>query len=215
MPLTRLEQLLAISSESLADKPQAPPGMLDPYKLGPDLFRMMQHKNGFFAFESALHVFPILSANTMSLEEWNASLLWRDGYRDAASGLLFFAEDAFQDQFCLSADSIVRFKAETGETQLLAPSIEEWADVILRDYKLETGWALASQWQGRNGPLPPGKRLMPKIPFFLGGSYSLDNLWVGDSVEGMRSKADLAMQTRDIADGSTVRVIVTKKPGVQ
>jgi hypothetical protein len=53
---------------------------------------------------------------------------------------------------------------------------------------------------------------MPKIPFFLGGEHSISNLWVGDSVEGMRFKADLASQTRNSPDGSAVRLIIGKKP---
>ena len=87
-----------------------------------------------------------------------------------ARGLLCFAGDIFQDQFCLSKAGVVRFKAETGETAFVAHSIEKWADVILSDYQFETGWPLAHEWQLTNGPLVPGKRLMPKTPFFLGGN---------------------------------------------
>jgi hypothetical protein len=68
----------------------------------------------------------------------------------------------------------------------------------------ETGWPLARQWQAENHPLAPGKRLAPKIPFFLGGKYSVENLWEVDAVEGMRAKADLAMQTKDLRDGAKV-----------
>jgi hypothetical protein len=176
---------------------------------------MLERKNGFYAFESALHVFPLSSANCMSLEEWNADSLWRNGYRDLAEGLLFFAEDVFQDQYCVSAAGVLRFFSETGETMFLADSIENWAKRILADYKRETAWPVASKWQAENGPLPQGKRLMPKTPFFLGGEYSIGNLWVGDSVDGMRFKADLAMQTRSFPRGSKVRVNFTRKPTEQ
>jgi hypothetical protein len=53
---------------------------------------------------------------------------------------------------------------------------------------------------------------MPKIPFFLGGSYSMENLWAGDAVEGMRFKADLAIQTKNLPDGSQVRIVLSEKP---
>jgi len=53
---------------------------------------------------------------------------------------------------------------------------------------------------------------MPKIPFFLGGTYSMENLWCGDAVEGMRVKADLAIQTRNVPDGDQVRIVLGKKP---
>jgi hypothetical protein len=209
--MTRVDELLSISSEALAPKPKSLPKLLEPYALGRELFQMLQSKNGFYAFESALHVFPLTSAAGMSLEEWNSESLWRGVYQYLAEGLLFFAEDAFQDQFALSACGVLRFKAETGETSCLADSIDGWAENILRDYKTETGWPLASRWQADGGPLPAGKRLVPTTPFFLGGKYSIENLWVGDAVEGMRYKADVAIQTRSLSNGSNVKLIVGKK----
>lgn len=175
----------------------------------------MQLKNGFYAFGGALHVFPISSRDCISLEEWNSESLWRSGYRDLAADLLFFAEDAFQDRFCLSPQGVVRFESETGNRVLGALTIDGWAKAIRGNYARETGYALWDSWQAANGPIPEDKRLMPRTPFFLGGSYSLDNLRAGDSVEGMRFKADMAVQTRDLPDGSQVRMIVGKKPQVQ
>jgi hypothetical protein len=175
---------------------------------------MLERKNGFYAFESALHVFPLATKPLcgMSLAEWNSDSLWRSDYGDLTVGLLFFAEDTFQNQFCLSASGVLRFNAETGGSKPVAGSFEQWADGILRDYDRETGWTIANKWQAENGPLPHGKRLLPKTPFFLGGAYALDNLWAGDAVEGMRFKADLAMQTRSVPDGAEVRLIIGKKP---
>jgi hypothetical protein len=173
---------------------------------------MLECKNGFYAFESALHVFPLTSSVGMSLEEWNADSLWRSGYQDMAEGLLFFAEDIFQNQFCLSAVGVLHFFAETGATAVMSHSIDGWAENVLADYESNTSWPLASKWQAENGPLPAGRRLMPKIPFFLGGEYSIENLWAGDPVKGMRFKADLALQTRKLPDGSAVKLIIGKEP---
>jgi hypothetical protein len=53
---------------------------------------------------------------------------------------------------------------------------------------------------------------MPKSPFFLGGAYEIENLWAGDAVEGMRFKADVAMQTRNMPDGTQVHLVIGKKP---
>ena len=52
---------------------------------------------------------------------------------------------------------------------------------------------------------------MPKVPFFLGGAYSMENLWAGDAVEGMRFKADLAMQTTNLPDGTQIRIVSCRK----
>jgi hypothetical protein len=34
----------------------------------------------------------------------------------------------------------------------------------------------------------------------------LENFWLGDSVEGMRFKADLAMQTRNLPEGTPIKL---------
>jgi hypothetical protein len=210
--MTSVEELLSISSEGLAPEPRTLAKIIEAFSLGPELFDMLRCKNGFYAFESALHVFPATSAIGMSLEEWNADTLWRNAYQDLAKGLLFFAEDVFQNQFCLAADGVLRFDAETGATSLMSDSIENWATKILGEHRRETAWPLANKWQAENGPLPAGKRLMPKMPFFLGGEYSIENLWTGDPVEGMRFKADLALQTRKLRDGSAVKLVIGRKP---
>ncbi|SRR5258708_2024827 len=212
--MTLVEKLLAVSSEPLCDPPEVGPAFLaEGPRLCRELSQMLQQRNGFYAFESALHVFPVscVPASGVDLETWNSGILWRGEYKGFVEGLLFFAEDVFQDQFCIAQKGILRFKAETGETIFMADSLERWADLILSDYKYQTGWTLASQWQAENGPLPPGKRLMPKTPFFLGGEYAVENLWAGDAVEGMRFKADLAMQTRNLPGGTKVRLKIDKR----
>jgi len=86
----------------------------------------------------------------------------------------------------------------------MAESLESWAAEILGDYKFRTGYPLAHDWQLRNGVIADGTRLVPKRPFVLGGDFSVDNLYVLDSVRGMRLRADLAAQLRDLPDGATV-----------
>ena len=199
--MTKAQKLLSIGSAPLAAQTGDEPKTLSPYPLAPELFRMLKVENGFYAFESALHVFPHTSGSApgMSLEEWNSDSLWRDSYADLARNHVFFAEDVFRDQFCLSADEVLRFNAETGDTIFMAESIEQWAEILLRDYAKETGW-------------PHAKRLLPKVPFFLGGEYSLENLWAGSAIEGMRLKGSLATQTRSLPDGTDVRLVIAKKP---
>ena len=115
--MTSVEKLLAISSERLV--PAAPTNFepMKNYPLGPELLRMLERKNGFYAFESSLHVFPLTSdiVNGSTLDEWNSDTLWRNDYGDLTKGLLFFAEDILQGQFfVLSSSGVLRFNAETG-----------------------------------------------------------------------------------------------------
>jgi hypothetical protein len=215
--MTNVEKLVSISSEPLGATPTLLRRFLESYILGTELFQMLKLKNGFYAFESALHVLPLTANPEAGLEAWNADSLWRYEYGDLATGLLFFAEDILQDQFCLSVkrSGVFRFYAESGQTDFLADSIEAWAERILCDYRGETGWTLAHEWQAKNGPLPRGQRLMPKIPFFMGGEYKIENLWAGNPLEGMKLKGDLAMQTRDLPLGAKVRLNVAPKPDTE
>lgn len=210
--MNRVTELLSAGSEAIGPGPREIPSILTRYPLGNDVFDMLRRKNGFYAFESSLHVFPAAGEGHIDLDAWNSEDLWRGTYNDLSAGLLFFAEDIFQDQFCLSPKGIVRFEAETGDKEHFADSLETWANLLLEDFSYQTGWRLASEWQQIHGPIPIGKRLMPKIPFFLGGEFSMDNLWAGESVAGMRAKGDLAIQTRNLPDGSKVTLRVGPRP---
>jgi hypothetical protein len=207
--MTQVEKLLSISSEALGPKLSSMPSFCQEHCLGTELFGMLNIKNGFYAFEHALHVFPLGSDVTgvMTFEDWNSQTLWRGAYENLADDFLFFAEDVFGDQFCLAKlqKGVFRFHAETAETVLVANSLEKWAELILSNYEFETGWPLAHEWQMKSGTLEFGHRLQPKIPFVFGGEYKLDNLWSGDAVEGMLFKADIALKTKNLPDGTKIQ----------
>jgi hypothetical protein len=212
--MDHVDKLVSIGSEGLGPALTTIPQVFEAYPGGEELFRMLRKKNGFYAFEQALHVFPLKSdiTETMTLEDWNSQTLWRSAYDDLTKGLLFFAEDVFGDQFCMSSCqcSVLRFDAERGETAAMADSIEKWADAILSDYAVQTGWPLAKEWQEKNGALPLGARLQPKIPFVYGGEYALDNLWQGDAVEGMLFKGEIALKIRNLPPGTQIRFEVKR-----
>jgi hypothetical protein len=183
---------------------QAPamPDILRPFRLGAGLFRMLESKNGFYAFQQALHVFPLESGATgaMTLEAWNSPSLWRSAYPGHCKGLLFFAQDITGNQFCLSRrqGDVHHFAAETAELAPVADSLESWADLILADFRTQIGWELAIEWQASHGPLPPGQRLQPKIPLILGGELSLENMQSSDAVKAMQFNGGLVAQTKGL-----------------
>jgi hypothetical protein len=80
----------------------------------------------------------------------------------------------------------------------------------LANQKFATGWPLAERWQDANGPLEAGHRLVPQIPFVLGGDFSAENLYSADDVVALRFRADIAKQIRDLPDGAKVRLRVGK-----
>ena len=204
---SKLEKVLSIASPSLRPSiPEIPRILAEKGERGQELYGMLKMRNGFFAFESALHVFPLGSGKGLGLERWNSESLWRSGYGRMAESLFFFAEDAFGHPFAIGNDSIVSFDPETGEIADLAPTLEVWATRILDDYAFLTGYQLIHEWQQENGPVLADYRLAPRIPFVLGGEYSLKNLYLADSLELMRFRASLARQIRDLPDGAPINI---------
>jgi hypothetical protein len=200
-----VEKLLSLAGEPLGP-PLASAAGVDGQPLAGDLIdAILSRTNGFYAFESALHVFPLTGhPGTFGIDSWNDPGLWRDLYRGLADGFLFFAEDVFGGQFALKDDRICSFDPETGESTQIAKSLDEWARALLDDFEVMTGHPIAHQWQVANGPVRPGDRLIPKVPFVLGGDYSMSNLIVMDAARGMRFRAELAVQIRDLPDGTPV-----------
>lgn len=166
---------------------------------------LLQVKNGFYAFEAALHVLPDLGGNgEKGLLEWNNYDLWRKDYNGMADDAVFFAEDVFGVQFCLRQAGVATFDPETGLFKMMASDLEAWAQAILNEYGLWTGHNVAHDWQVEHGAIPIGARLVPVIPFVLGGEFSAANVHAIDAVKGMQYRASIALQIRDIPDGKPV-----------
>lgn len=203
-----LEKLLSSASPSLSDHEPVLTEQLRGLagSLADGLLSMLCERNGFYALESALHVFPSHSGQQeIGLDKWNENALWRAEYRGMADGCLFFAEDIFGGQFCIKDGKVYTFDPETGVLNYLANDIEGWAKAIASDYELLTGYPLAHQWQKQHGQLPARRRLLPKIPFVAGGEFVLDNLYLGDVVEGMKFRASMANQIKDLPDGAQIK----------
>jgi hypothetical protein len=174
------------------------------------LHPLFQCRNGFYAFEQALHVLSDMgSINEKGLVEWNSDALWRGNYDGMADDAVFFAEDVFGIQFCIREGSVATFEPETGRFEWMAADVEEWAQIVRDDYQFWTGYKVAHDWQIEHGPIPLGSRLVPKVPFVLGGDYTVANMHVLEAVKGMRYRASIAVQIRDLPDGSpvTLRVV--------
>jgi hypothetical protein len=207
-----IEKLLSIatSANSLAKMPNMVNLAKHSDSLVEELSRMLFRKNGFYAFEASLHIFSwddsMSQDGNFGLQAWNERALWRDCYDGLTDGLLFFAEDIFGGQFAIRENEVIFFDPESGDIEVLAKSIEDWAAKILLNYPELTGYPLAHSWQAINGPISRGKRLLPKIPFILGGDYEVNNLFAVDAVKGMRYRGELWKQLRDLPDGAQVRL---------
>ena len=198
------KKLIAISGAAQASLSPASAVLTGAGQLGREVLDLLAAKNGFFAFEGALHVFPAGGGRIRDIDAWNEGGCWKNQYPESLSDIVFFAEDIFGGQFCIIEAEICTFDPETGETERIAWSVEEWAALLLRDYRTLTGWPLAHEWQERNGMLEQGCRLVPKVPFVLGGEYEVANLFSLDSVKAMRTYANLARQIRELPEGAEV-----------
>lgn len=167
-----------------------------------ELYSTLRQRDGFYAFESALHFYSMVYLNA-----WNKSEGWRSLY-DLPDELTFFAEDIFGEQFCLYNSKIYRFNPETGELDEFSRTLEEWASNILQDYEVETGYLIAHEWQERRGGLQLGQRLVPVKPFVLGGKYEIENLQPMYSADGIAYRANIARQIRGLPDGTRVKLTV-------
>jgi hypothetical protein len=207
--MTYLQKLAEIASAPLSAARVTMPEIVrvEAGPLADGIEQLLKEKNGFLAFESALHVFPLgPRPEVMTLSNWNEADLWRDAYGDLAREGLFFAEDVFGNQFRIRDQQIWSFEAETGETRPIAKDVEGWAEAILDDYNHLTGYPLAHEWQAENGPLTLGDRLVPIRPFVLGGAYALHNLRATGAVRGMRWRGEIARQILHLPDGASITV---------
>jgi len=191
-----LEKLLSVCGGDISSgNVQKLPAAFHDYPLIEDLINLLNKRNGFYCFESALHVFPVeTDGEEIGLIDWNDKGLWIECYDDLARNALFFAEDVFGGQFCIKEDGIYTFDPETGAFDYLAPDINEWCKLILEDYEVLTGYPLANAWQKKYGSIPPGYRLVPKIPFVVGGEYEPDNIYLEKSTIAMKARATIALQ---------------------
>src|SRR5512145_1434020 len=90
-----LDRLLSVSSPQLISEPPALDESIRSRagRISREIEEMLGKRNGFYVFESALHVFPS-GANgcERSLESWNERALWVSAYEGLADGFLFFAK---------------------------------------------------------------------------------------------------------------------------
>jgi hypothetical protein len=197
-----IDALISIASSAIRELP--PPHAI-PGK-GEVLVDLLSRRNGFYAFESALHVFPSGPPTVgRSLEEWNFPALWRDHYGDLIPDAYFFAEDIFGMQFAVMGRSVLFFNSETAALSVFADGIAEWAERVVEDYDQATGFSVGHEWQSLYGALLPGHRLIPKVPFIFGGEFAIDNMVPVEAAAAMRYRGRIAVEISDIPDGEQLR----------
>lgn len=209
-----IERLCAVSSDPILsgfDNALARQALHELGNRQAELTHLLERKNGFYAFESALHVFPFASANIFEgqdLIHWNSPDLWKGAYGSVLDEHICFAEDIFGYQFCIAHSGVSRFDPETGNLEPFSDTLEDWASLVLRDVNIQTGYPVAHSWQKVNGPIGRGNRLVPIYPLISSeGTYDISNFYEVNALKGLLSRADFASQIRDVPDGQAIKIV--------
>ena len=205
MESDRIGKLLSIAGEALSDVPSDGESFAD--GAFDALGDIISRRNGFYAFESALHVFPSggVGLPGRSLQEWNDPSLWIDSYGGLVPPVLFFAEDVFGGQFAMMGGRVYSFDPETARLTDFADDVRMWSSEILARYDFATGYSISHAWQVENGVLPVGHRLIPRIPFCCGGDFVVGNMLLVESVAAMRYWGHFARKIAQLSDGAQLK----------
>lgn len=195
-------KLLSIASPALDAPPDDKTGAVAG---GAELAALLAERNGFVAFENALHVLGTRGGGGYAgLLDWNRSTSWRALYEFPITAGICFAQDVYGTQFVIEPTGIVAFNPETGEISPMCGSLDEWAGMILSDHRYWTGWPSAHDWQTAHGALPPGHRLFPRTFFSAGGAYEVGNLYPARALDGMTRYARFANTIHGLPDGARI-----------
>jgi len=203
--MSEINKLILKAGTPILQEANVPGDFKEQNPLFRELGKLLEQKNGFYAFESALLVRPWGNSEfPLDLLNWNKKTGWISRYKLDLPELFFFAEDVFGGQFAIAKNEIVSFDPETGEITHLGNNLEDWACLLMNDYDCLTGYSIAHSWQVQNGPLKKGMRLVPKKLFVLGGEFESVNLSEEEEVRAMKLRGDFASKLADLPDGTQV-----------
>jgi hypothetical protein len=170
-----------------------------------ELIDFLLKKNGCFLFSKSVHIY-----SDIQLDEVNRLL--REKYDDLFNdeiGIVSFAQDIFGVQFVYNENGIFACDLDTGETQIISESFYHWLDLIFYN-KESFGSDISNAWIKKNGEIDDKQRLVPKLPFCLGGKYEVENL----VPMGFQDMVDFYYQfyitTKDVPDGKEIRISFEK-----
>ena len=191
-------------SAAVAEEVLGPSGaMLTPHR------RLLELVNGTYLHGHALHLFGACEGPAWhSLRAWNAPATWRHSYGGRDAGLLFFAEDAFGDQFAYNGvgGEIVVFEAETGRVTECMPHFVAWLEEMVERPGGLLPIEVLERERARQQLHQPGTQLFSWPP--LAAIESREGVSVGhvDAVEAMRFRGQLAERLGALPPGTQVEI---------
>ncbi|MSP61151.1 MAG: SMI1/KNR4 family protein [Myxococcales bacterium] len=171
--------------------------------------RLLEQANGAWLFAGALHLFGACEGPPWhGLRAWNAPATWRDAYARLTDGLVFFAEDAFGDQYGYSGrgGEVVRFDAELGRREQVADSFGHWLDAVLTHPEAMLPLDVVAAQAALGKRLRPGNQLFAYPPLFSVEAAEGVDLGHVDAIEAMRFRGALAVQLQGLPPGTQVKI---------
>lgn len=166
---------------------------------------MLRRWNGFYALGGLLHVFgACVEPPSHSMLLWNQFDGWRSAWGRLTDGLVFFAEDAFGDQFAYRAGKIVRFRALAGGIEAVQATLSEWIESVLLEPDYVLNKRLFDACVREHGPLPHGGHFAPVGPLDDARTLEPGNVQVVPARDSMEMKA--VMASRVVRRTSSIRV---------
>jgi len=193
-----LAGLLSVAGPGLGQEAVAAPAGVPA-----ELSALWAQRNGWVAFWSALHVFPLGPA-AAGPDVAAVQNVLREHFDGLAAGHFAFGQDLFGVLMTWHEDHVCAFDPETAGHEPIAADLEGWATALLEEPEALAGSAFAFDWQERHGALEPGERLVPLVPFVLGGKYDDANLEPRDTLMALRERAVLARALVDLPDGAEI-----------
>jgi len=187
-------------AESVLGPPGAP---LTPHR------RLLELDNGGYYHGHALHVFGACQGPPWhALPSWNAPATWRDAYGEAPAGLVFFAEDAFGDQFAYRGAhaEVVIFEADLGRVVPFAPHFLGWLEEMVERPARVLPLDVLAQQRAERRLHQAGTHLFGWPPLSTVESRAGVSIGHVDAVEAMRFRGQLAGQLGGLAPGTRVRL---------
>jgi len=176
-------------------------------ELPSDLVCILRKNNGFILNNGALHV-----RGASLIPEWHLLREARRGpnafqklYENVKPLDVPFAQDQFGDQFLIREGAIIRLSAETGETECIAASFQEFFDNVNSDIENFLNVGLQHE-------MKPGELLLAAPPFCL-KSDAAPSLKPVPALEVILFHADFAKQIRNILDGEEIEFRVREYSG--
>ena len=171
-------------------------------------FSFLKMRNGGYFCNYGLQFYSI-SGNINYQDIFYLNDLLKNEYGVIVSDLFFIGQDIFGNQFGINKDGCHLFNIETGDTEFLAKDFNELLEIIYYDLSYYSGMKLIDEWIKQNNKFLASERFVPKIPFVLGGNYTIDNIYSMDCILAIKYNANIAKQVHNIPDGTDFKIVIT------